>query len=93
VKLSDTTCPHCDATVRGADGTVARTAIAVMLGLSTAALGGCSGMAPKYGVPATDAPVTEPSTSAITAPSAPPAGPDPSAMPLSAPEYGVPATN
>jgi len=62
--------------MRNADGSLAKTAIAVVLGLSSAALGACGAppSAPKYGVPATEgpAPMAEPSTSSV--PSAAPTG-------------------
>jgi hypothetical protein len=88
VKLAESTCPHCGAGVRTSDGTVARTAVAVMLGLSSAALGSaCSATAPKYGVPATEEPVTQATASSSALPSST------LEPPQSAPEYGVPATN
>jgi hypothetical protein len=86
-KSSESDCPSCGTALRGADGRIARTAIAVLLGLTgAAALGGCSGggaSAPKYGVPGTVGP--EPDPTVTTVPSSEP-------PPEMAPKYGVPAT-
>jgi hypothetical protein len=99
VKSADPSCPHCGATVRASDGSIAQTAIAIVLGLSAVtALSGCPSNAPpppapKYGVPATIGP--DPGT----APTTTVGSPDPTAAPTSpdtppevAPKYGVPAT-
>jgi hypothetical protein len=80
--------------VRATDGSVARTAVAVLLGLSSATLGGACASAPKYGVPATDEPMAEPTASPSASSAASGVVPtDPSASPMSSPEYGVPATD
>lgn len=42
IQASETRCPLCDAVVRAADGTIQRTAAALLLGL-TAAVAGCQG--------------------------------------------------
>ena len=87
VKYSDVACPHCGEAVRAADGSIARTAIAIVLGLSAvSALSGCgSPPAPKYGVPATDGPTP---TTTVGSPEPEP----PNTVPESAPKYGVPST-
>lgn len=92
VKLQEEACPHCGATVRSADGAVARTAIAIVLGLSSvAALSGCPSppSAPKYGVPATEGPVT---TTTVAEPTPEPTPAPTETVPEMAPKYGVPAT-
>ena len=54
IRPTESRCPHCDAVVRQPDGTIARTAAAVLLGLSTA-VAGCGGEVaqPVYGTPTT----------------------------------------
>lgn len=55
IQPSEPQCPHCGAAVRQADGSVQRTAAAILLGL-TAAVAGCSDdliAQPVYGTPAT----------------------------------------
>lgn len=54
VQPGESRCPHCDAVIRQADGSVGRTAAAVLLGLSTA-VAGCGGEVsmPVYGTPGT----------------------------------------
>jgi hypothetical protein len=54
VQPTESRCPHCGAVVRQADGSVARTAAAVLLGLTTA-VAGCGGevVQPVYGTPTT----------------------------------------
>lgn len=86
-KTTESECPSCGAKLRSADGSVARTAIAALLGLTAATgLAACSGAsAPKYGVPATEEPL--PTAVPTTQPTAPSTG-----EPMPAPEYGVPAT-
>jgi hypothetical protein len=87
-KTSESECPSCGAKLRSADGGIARTAIAALLGLTAATgLAACSSgsSAPKYGVPATDGPLP------TAEPSAQPTAPA-SSEPGPAPEYGVPAT-
>lgn len=93
-KTSESHCPSCGAALRSADGAIARTAIAVVLGLTAAAaLGGCSAgaSAPKYGVPATDGEV-QPEPTATGSQSAQPPPDAPPREPENAPMYGVPAT-
>jgi hypothetical protein len=88
-KTSESECPSCGAKLRGADGGIARTAIAALLGLTAATgLAACGGgaSAPKYGVPATDGPL--PTAEPTNQPPPPPA----TGEPIQAPEYGVPAT-
>src|SRR5262245_18730513 len=86
-KTIESKCPSCGAKLRSADGGIARTAIAVVLGLTAATgLAACGGpSAPKYGVPATDGPL--PTAEPTTEPTAPT-----TSEPTPAPEYGVPAT-
>jgi hypothetical protein len=94
VKSADLTCPHCGAVVRAADGSIAQTAIAIVLGLSAVtALSGCPTSvpppAPKYGVPATLEPTANPTPNPTVV------APQPTsteAVPEVAPKYGVPAT-
>jgi hypothetical protein len=91
VKFAELTCPHCATTLRNADGAIARTAIAVLLGLSSAALLTACGSAnppPNDGQPVPTATGTEPPVSApeygVPATT--------NEIPESAPKYGVPAT-
>lgn len=56
-KHTELTCPHCGASLRGADGSVPRAAAALLLGLGAVALGCSSGpfaSSPEYGVAITD---------------------------------------
>jgi hypothetical protein len=90
VKSVDLTCPHCSATIRAADGSIAQTAIAIVLGLSAVtALSGCPSStpppAPKYGVPATQEPT-------VGTPDPTPSPTSTETVPEVAPKYGVPAT-
>jgi hypothetical protein len=89
-KTNETECPSCGTKLRSADGTIARTAIAVLLGITAATgLAACgSPPAPKYGVPATDGPVptAELEAQPTSQPSVPPEG-------MAAPAYGVPGSN
>ncbi|NUP07133.1 MAG: hypothetical protein HOW73_13845 [Polyangiaceae bacterium] len=96
VKSHESSCPHCGVRLRAPDGSIARTAAFTLLGL--VGLAGCPAPAPKYGVPATEGPVVEP-TSQAAEPTSAPAEPtatssattsDPSDM--VAPEYGVAGT-
>ncbi len=86
VKSTELACPHCAATLRNADGAIARTAIAVLLGLSSAALLTACGSAkqpPNDGQPAPT----------VTGAVPPQVAPDTTnEIPESAPKYGVPAT-
>lgn len=94
VKAVESMCPHCGGVLRNADGSITRTAIAVLLGLSGIAMTGCES-APKPGAPVTgdNPPAT---TSASTEPTSVPTAPTSNSADIdhmSAPEYGVPATN
>ena len=91
VKPAEVICPHCDGLLRNADGSITRTAIAVILGLSGIALPGCTESAPKYGAPATDNNAT--ATATATASTIPSATQMPShAEPVIGPAYGVSET-
>jgi hypothetical protein len=92
VKSADLTCPHCGVGIRSADGSIAQTAIAIVLGLSAVtSLSGCPTSvpppAPKYGVPATLEPTADPT---VGAPQPQPTSTE--TVPEVAPKYGVPAT-
>lgn len=96
-KASEVVCPHCGGALRSADGSISRTAVAVLLGLSGFAAG-CES-APKYGAPAT---ADNPPTTTSSAPTAGTSAAVPTATatasatapPINAPapEYGVPVT-
>lgn len=53
VKATEARCPHCDAPIRRADGSVQRTAAAILLGLSTSVAACGDRDIPVYGTPAT----------------------------------------
>lgn len=90
-KAVERDCAHCGATLRTSDGSIPKTAAAVILGLTMTACGG-----PKEPEPVPAYGVAEPPPTTVPEPEVPPAGTTtptaaPSATPTAAPEPEVTA--
>ncbi len=88
VRVDEPRCPHCDAALRDAQGVVARSPAAVLMGLAIAACGGDDGstntsLEPEYGVPQTESVSATDTDSATSTDSSD----------SFEPEYGVPQTD